>query len=457
MSKRILIAGASGYIGRALIPQLLEKFPDAEIIALSRGNQSSTNSRVKWMKCDLFSLKSLEEACKGGNIDLAYYLVHSMSPTARLDQGNFADYDLILADNFARFCKTQNFSQLIYLGGLLPDSKKLSLHMSSRLEMEEVFNDHKLPLTTFRAGLILGASGSSSQILFKLVNRLPVMLCPKWTHTLTSPVSLPAVVEALGKAAFEDKHRNKTYDLAECGPLPYVEIMRQTAFAMKKKRHFFKVPFFTPTLSRLWVSLITQSPKELVYPLVDSLKHPMVARECSLFYPEKVTQSFSELISRVPISIQAPSKKSKSTSLISTVRSVQRLDLPKERTASWATERYLSWLPSFFRPFFRVLRNDHEIVFLFFNFKSFPLLKLHLSKERSSEDRQLLYITGGLLAKKNKLGKGRLEFREVLHKTKLMAAIHDFVPSLPWYIYKYSQAKIHAWVMFSFGRYLRKK
>jgi hypothetical protein len=119
-----------------------------------------------------------------------------MGPTAHLDQGTFADYDLILADNFSRAMITVGLKQLIYLGGLIPNSERMSLHLQSRMEVEETFRQYKLPTTVFRAGLILGEAGSSFQILLKLVKRLPVMVCPHWTQTLTTPVDLATVLTA---------------------------------------------------------------------------------------------------------------------------------------------------------------------------------------------------------------------------------------------------------------------
>ncbi len=151
----IVIAGASGYIGKEMTLRLLEKFPTAQIIALSRTAQKSDDPHVTWQACDLFSLRSLEQALPK-KIDLAVYLVHSMGPTAQLDQGSFADYDLLLADNFSRAIKNTGVQQLIYLGGLIPNTKKLSLHLQSRLEVEETFSEYNLPTTIFRAGLILG-------------------------------------------------------------------------------------------------------------------------------------------------------------------------------------------------------------------------------------------------------------------------------------------------------------
>jgi len=155
-----------------------------------------------------------------------------MAPTAQLDQGSFADYDLILADNFAKTIKPHNIKQLIYLGGLIPNTKTLSLHLQSRQEVEQVFNEHALPTTTLRAGLILGEGSSSFQMLLKLINRLPVMICPSWTQTQTTPIDLLSVLNAITEVCLKPDCINKTYDLAGCKPITYLQMMKETAAKM---------------------------------------------------------------------------------------------------------------------------------------------------------------------------------------------------------------------------------
>lgn len=448
----ILIAGASGYIGQEIIPKLLFKFPAAKIIALSRSAQKSDDPRVIWQPCDLFSLKSLELALPE-KIDYAIYLVHSMGPTAQLDQGSFADYDLILADNFARSMKSKSLKQLIYLGGLIPDKVSLSLHLQSRLEVEETFSEYGLPTTIFRAGLILGESGSSFQILMKLVQRLPIMLCPHWTQTLTTPVDLNTVLSSIVAATSEMNHLGKIYDLAGCEPLTYVEMMNITAQEMGYRRIFWSVPFFTPTLSRLWVSLITNSSKNLVYPLVDSLQHPMLARETNLFSQEAFHRTYRDILKKISLKTKSGNSFVRFRARRRTVRSVQRLPLPQGRNAEWVKAQYLDWLPRFFSTLINVQQKAETTHFSILSTR-LSLLEMQLSKERSTPDRQLLYVTRGLLVSKE--NRGRLEFRVVLNRRYILAAIHDFKPSLPWYIYKYTQAKLHLLVMNAFSRHLAK-
>ncbi len=448
---QIVIAGASGYIGKSLIPKLLEKFPNCEITALSRSQQDSDESRVRWKACDLFSLKSLEEVLPD-KVDLAVYLVHSMGPTSHLDQGSFADYDLILADNFSRACKKLNIQQLIYLGGLIPETECLSLHLQSRLEVEETFFEYALPMTVFRAGLILGEAGSSSQILLKLVNRLPLMICPKWTQNLTTPVDLPTVLNSVTRSALDLSMIGFSFDLAGCQPLTYMEMMKATAKRLGKKRCFFRVPFFTPTLSRLWVSLITNTPKNLVYPLIESLEHPMVAREANLFSNEGAKLTYFDLLEKASVKTKSGRSFFRYRVQRKTVRSVQRLPLPAGKKAHWVKEQYIQWLPHFLAPLIKVQVVGVTVTFSIFHSK-LVLLELQLSEDRSEPDRQLLYITGGLLVSgKNQ---GRLEFRVVLQRRFVLAAIHNYSPALPWYLYIYTQAQLHLFVMRAFSRYLQ--
>lgn len=446
----IVIAGASGYIGTAIMPMLRARFPDATITAISRQAQASPDPRIVWRPCDLFSLKSLEEALPP-RVDLAIYLVHSMGPTAHLDQGSFADYDLILADNFARAIRRAGVKHILYLGGLIPAVEKMSRHLSSRLEVEQTFTQYGLPLTVFRAGLILGEAGSSFQILLKLVNRLPFMICPHWTQTLTSPVDLDTVLSAMTTAALDPTRVGKVYDLAGCRPLTYVEMMRETARKLGKRRRFLPVPFFTPTLSRLWVSLITNSPKNLVYPLVESLEHPMVAREEALFDATRARGSYFDLLEKVTLKTQAGSKLFRFKAGSRTVRSVQRLPLPPGRDAKWVMDQYLAWLPRRLAPFIKVQVDGPRVRFSVLARRP-VLLEMHVSTERSSDDRMLLYITGGLLASRE--DRGRLEFRITRDGRSVLAAIHNYRPSLPWYIYVFTQARLHLMVMHAFGRHL---
>ena len=227
---------------------------------------------------------------------------------------------------------------------------------------------------------------------------------------------------------------------------------------MKKSINFIKVPYVSPKLSTLWVSLVSGAPISLVRPLISSLKHDMnddnsvpvdktVVAETT--FEDSLKNSFQHFRKKrlnKHERIYRPVQESEE------VRSVQRFILPKGKDADWVANEYMKWLPKFLSFLvFRVTSKDQYITFRLFGIS---LLILKFSSERSSSSRQLFYIAGGALADYS--GRGRLEFRESSDKKFIIAAIHEFRPNLPWYIYRYTQAIFHLLVMTAFGRHLWK-
>jgi len=186
----VVIAGATGFIGRWFIERFHQSF---HIIALSRSEMlpGPDYGKAEWRKVELYSLSSTEAALSGA--DYAVYLVHSMMPTTRLHQGDFEDTDLLLADNFGRAARANGVKQILFMGGLLPQHEsisELSRHLRSRWEVERTLGSAGVPVTALRAGIIVGAEGSSFQMIRKLVERLPVLICPTWCQSATQPVEL---------------------------------------------------------------------------------------------------------------------------------------------------------------------------------------------------------------------------------------------------------------------------
>ena len=177
--RRVLVAGATGFIGSSLIRGLLDK-TDHHIVGLSRRSGTSDNPRLEMKACDLYSLPEVDQAMR--NCDIAVYLVHSMAkPSSRLFQGNFHDFDFILADNFARAALRNKVKHIIYVSGIVPhDKSDLSPHLASRFEVEKALQAWGTPVSTLRCGLVIGPKGSSFQILERIIKRLPVMLLPAW-------------------------------------------------------------------------------------------------------------------------------------------------------------------------------------------------------------------------------------------------------------------------------------
>jgi hypothetical protein len=220
------------------------------------------------------------------------------------------------------------------------------------------------------------------------------------------------------------------------------------------------VPIFTPGLSRLWVSLVTGAPKALVAPLVESLRHEMVARDLRLaalagLEPTPVRVAMERALAAPtprPAKKPRPERAAKKPRAPSLVRSVQRMHLPEGRDAEWAAHEYTRWLPVALRGLVRVeVDANRDCVFAVF-LLGLPLLVLTYAPSRSTPDRQLFFVTGGLLSRGTQ--RGRFELRQVLDGRTLMTAIHDFGPRLPWFVYVQSQARFHAWVMAAFRRHL---
>ncbi len=452
----IVIAGASGFIGKYLIQSL--KGSPHQIIALSRQDRSSENEEnITWKKCDLFSRRNINEVLKG--CDIAFYLVHSMLPSARLSQGNFADYDLVLADNFSRAAIANKLKQIIYLGGIIPQDTGLSPHLLSRLETEKTLKTSGVALTSLRAGIVIGPNGSSFQMMYRLVKNLPVMLCPSWTTTLSNPIYIDDMIRAMNFSIDNKQTLGKYFDLGGATTVSYIQMMRKLANKMKKKRLLISLPFIHPVISRLWVSKITGAPKALVYPLVSSLKTHLVPNTFKKLPINDIQwKSFSESLdltlkdtselSRKPRAF----KRSKNRT-INQVRSIQRLQTLYRFNARETADLYFEWLPNFYKPFIKVKK---EGAFIYFQsiFSKSPLLLLEHAPKVSTESYQVFFIRKCLLS--HGLGSGRLCFRNLLNSRYTMAEIHDFIPSLPWYIYKFTQAKMHLFTMGKFNSYLLK-
>lgn len=463
----VVVAGATGFVGQALLAALApdpEYSENGNIIALSRSERhaDSRHTNVTWRSCDLLSLLSSERAVAGA--DTAVYLVHSMMRPARLTQGRFEDLDLIAADNFGRAARAAGIKRIVYLGGLLPaDGTHLSRHLASRREVELALAAHGVPVTVLRAGLVLGPGGSSFQILLRLVRRLPVMLCPAWTGTRTQPVALADVVAMLRACLTDEGALGLTTDLGGPEVLSYRELMTATARALGVERRLIPVPFFSPGLSSLWVRLVTGAPRELVAPLVKSLEHEMVAHDRSL--QQRLLGNGTPVADALALAVAGEARVSgvpgasalarmMSRPEAPTVCSVQRLPLPQTLSAVDIADVYLHWLPKALRPLLDVRVAGGRVCSLRVAGFKRPLLELTLSEERSAPSRVLLYITGGALARIGFEPRGRLEFREVLSRRCLLAAVHDFRPRLPWRLYRATQAVAHLFVMKLFGRHL---
>ena len=448
MRQKIVLAGATGFIGRWIIEVFQNDF---QIIALSRKKvKNNSNQNILWKEVDLYSMSSTELALEGA--DIAIYLVHSMLPSTRLNQGKFEDTDLLLADNFARAAQKNNLKQIIYIGGILPkDKHKISNHLLSRYEVEKTLGSRDTPLTAIRAGIIIGPGGSSFKIVKNLVTNLPVMACPQWTKSKNQPIDVFDILSLLKQCMGNPKTYSKNIEIGGDQVMSYMDLLKMTSKQMNKKRWIFSIPFFTVGLSKWWVRFFTGTNIDFVSPLVESLKHRMTPNSDSSqlyniqFTPieKSIKRALNEKLPSLPSFYYSNTEKN-------TVRSVQRIFNPKKQNAQWVAKYYPVWLS---KKFAGIINPVFDGSFLRFNLLGINLLELKLIEDRSTPNRQLFYITGGVLTKRKDLG--WLEFRSILKNEYIITAIHEYVPKLPWMIYKLTQAKMHLYVMQRFERELK--
>lgn len=443
--KKILLTGASGYIGSHLMNKLKDNY---EIIAISRNIENKSNEHnVTWKAADLFDLNEITEVME--DIDIAIYLVHSMMPSAKLTQASFEDMDALLADNFAKAASYNKVQHIVFMSGLIPNTSELSPHLRSRLECEQILGSYGVPVSTLRAGLIIGSKGSSYPILKKLVDRLPGLLLPKWAYNTTLPVAIDDVIDGLYKIVERNPNENESIDIGGPSHMTYKDLFKQTAEVLDKRLPTIDLPIIPIWLSKYWVKLISGVPKEMVYPLMDSLIHDMIRNDENIVKDISIGKiDYKESVRNALKEETKTQKKGKSSRKgdIKDVRAISRVVLPKDVNMIQLAESYANFLN-------RITLNVVNSDFNEDNFTiSVPCLNkdlLLLSKDfKASNNERILYrIVGGDFALDSDGGNARLEFRRLPNSDACIIALQEYEPTLPWWVYKYTQAKVHKSVM----------
>jgi uncharacterized protein YbjT (DUF2867 family) len=277
-SDRVLVTGATGYIGGRLVPRLLEaRF---EVVCLARSARKvrarpwANHEAVTVVEGDVGDESVLEEALSGCRF--AYYLVHSMEAAGPA----YAEVDRRLAGVFARWCERRGVERIIYLGGLGETGADLSEHLSSRREVEHALGSTSVPVTTLRAAMIIGSGSASFETLRYLVERLPVMVTPKWVRTECQPIAVSDVLFVLVKVLSLPETAGRTFDIGGPDVLSYREILQIMAESRGlRRRIILPVPVLTPRLSSAWIHLVTPISHRIARPLAEGLKNRVVCRD----------------------------------------------------------------------------------------------------------------------------------------------------------------------------------
>jgi uncharacterized protein YbjT (DUF2867 family) len=262
---KVTVFGATGVVGRALLPLLAEH----DVTAVSRTPRDDAEAR--WVVADAETGEGIAGALEGA--DVAYYLVHS------LGSGDFEERDRTSAENVAREAASAGVRQIVYLGGLGADDPDASPHLRSRRETGERLAAGGVPVTTLRAAMIVGKGSAAFETILGLVRRLPLMITPTWVSTPTQPIALDDVARYLAGVAGNEGAYGEGYDVGGPEVMTYRQMIERIARLLGRKPVIVEVPVLTPYLSSLWLNLVTPVNASVARPLVEGLKNPTIARE----------------------------------------------------------------------------------------------------------------------------------------------------------------------------------
>ena len=265
---RAAVLGATGFIGRALVPELAERMA---VTAVSRSGDAPGAERVQPVSADALDPQSLRLALEG--VDIVYYLVHS------LGQANFADVDRRAARNVAAEAARAGVEQIVFLGGLGDDDPNLSEHLRSRSETARVLAGGDVPVTTLKAAVVVGRGSVAFDTIVALVDRLPVMVAPRWVTTPTQPIALADVVAYLCGVAGRPDTLGETFDLGGPDELTYREMIEHIGVLRGRRPRIVEVPVLSPRLSSYWLHLVTPVRAGMARPLVEGLRNPTIATD----------------------------------------------------------------------------------------------------------------------------------------------------------------------------------
>ena len=298
---KILLTGATGYIGKRLLPALVKD--GHEVICCVRDKNrfhptiNNNGGKISVLEIDFLKDQPTNELVK--DIDAAYYLIHSMSSNI----SDFRKLEETSAKNFLELVRDTKIKQIIYLGGIT-NEEKLSKHLASRKNVEKILSESRIPVTTLRAGIIVGSGSASFEIIRDLVEKLPVMITPKWLNTKHHPIAVRNIIQYLTGVLLKDELFSRSFDVGGPDILTYKAMLLQFAEVRGLKRLIISVPVMTPRLSSYWLYFVTATSYKLAVNLVDSMKIEVVGKPDNLekllnvepiSYKEAVSLAFTRI------------------------------------------------------------------------------------------------------------------------------------------------------------------
>ena len=287
---KILLTGSTGYIAQRLLPVLLGNGHEVVCCVRDRARFDSEkyrSSSLSVLEADFLKTETLKNI--PSDIDAAYYLIHSMSTST----GDFEKMEEVSAINFKNCIQQTKARQVIYLSGIV-NEEILSRHLTSRRNVERILGSGSYSLTTFRAGIIIGSGSASFEIIRDLVEKLPVMIAPRWLNTLSQPIAIRNVIEFLSGVLLNVQTFGQSYDIGGPDILTYKQMLLQFAKVRGLKRWIGIVPVMTPKLSSYWLYFITSTSYSLAQNLVDSMKVEVICKDNNL----------KEILGIIPVSYE---------------------------------------------------------------------------------------------------------------------------------------------------------
>ena len=267
----VLVIGAGGFIGTRLVPLLMQRgYPVRSLVRNEQKAHETALVQSEIVQGDVSRPETLARAFAG--VDTVFYLVHSMSASEK----EFEKRDRAAALNVVRAAEEAGVKRIVYLGGLGRRDEEQSPHLRSRHEVGDIFRSGTVPTTEFRAGVVLGSGNTSFEMVHHLVNRLPVMICPRWVIVKTQPIAVDDVLFYLVNSLEKPETAGRIIDIGGPEVLSYRDMMLRMAAILGLRRFLLQVPLLTPRLSSYWVNLVTPIPSSLVRILITSLRHETI-------------------------------------------------------------------------------------------------------------------------------------------------------------------------------------